>query len=101
MAEAVLLVTKRGYAKVVEAEEFPTRGRGTRGVTAFKLSEETGPVVSAEHVQTGRGQRVLVVTAQGMALMTSVDDLQTRKRTSGGVRLMAVAEDDKVVSVLV
>lgn len=103
MAEAVLFVTSNAYGKVVEnpKEAFPPKNRGGQGVTGFKVTDDTGPVVCAEHVQTGKGQNVLISTAGGRCLMIRVDDLTPRSRTAGGVRLMNVAEGDQVVCVLV
>lgn len=101
MAEAVLIVTKKGYGKVVDETEFPTKNRGGRGVTGFKVTEDSGAVAAIEHVKTGKGQRVLVLTAGGMALMTSVDDISVRSRSAGGVKVINVADDDEVVGVLI
>lgn len=95
------MVTSKGFGKVVNVEEFPAKGRGGKGVTGFKVTEESGPVVCCEHVKTGTGQKVLITTAQGACLMTAVDEISVRSRTAGGVRLMNVAEGDAVVSVLV
>ncbi len=100
MAEAVLIVTKNGQGKVVEETQFPTKGKGGKGVGGFKVGEGDA-VAAAEHVKTGKGQRVLLITAQGMALMTNVDDISVRSRTAGGVKVINVAEGDEVVAVLV
>jgi DNA gyrase subunit A len=101
MADAVLIVTKKGYGKVVSADEFPTKGRGGKGVAGFKVTDDSGPVACIERVPVGAGERVLIVTAKGMALMTSVDDISMRSRTAGGVKVMNVADDDKVVAIQV
>lgn len=101
MADAVLIVTTKGFGKVVDETEFPTKGRGGRGVAGFKVTEDSGPVAAIEHVKTGAGQRVLLVTKAGMALMTSVDDISVRSRSAGGVKVMNVADDDKIAGVLV
>lgn len=103
MAEAVLFVTKNGYGKVVEdpREVFPPKNRGGQGVTGFNVTDDTGPIVCTEHVQTGAGENVLLTTAQGRCLMIRVDDLTPRSRTAGGVRLMNVADGDEIVCVLV
>jgi DNA gyrase subunit A len=100
MSDAVLIVTKKGQGKVVEETQFPTKGKGGKGVSGFKVAEGDA-VIAAEHVKIGKGQRVLIVTAAGMALMTSVDDISVRSRTAGGVKVMNVDECDKVVAVLV
>jgi DNA gyrase subunit A len=101
MAEAVLVITAKGFGKVVEAAEFPAKGRGGKGVTGFKVTDDSGPIAAIEHVKTGAGAKVLVFTAKGMALMTSVDDISTRSRQAGGVKIMNVEDGDKVVAVLV
>ena len=100
MAEGVLFVTKKGLGKVSVETEFPTKGRGGKGVGGFKL-QEGDAIACIEHVKTEKKQRVLIVTAQGQCLMTTVDDIPVRSRTSGGVKLMNVADDDEVVNVLV
>lgn len=101
MAEAVLIVTKNGFGKVVDEAEFPTKGRGGRGVSGFKVTEDSGPVAAIEHVKTGAGQRVLIVTAGGMALMTNVDEISVRSRQAGGVKVINVAEGDEVAGILI
>ena len=101
MAEAVLIVTTKGYGKVVDEKEFPTKNRGGKGVVGFKVTEDSGPVAAAEHVKTEKKQRVLVLTAKGMALMTTVDDISMRSRTAGGVKVINVDDDDAVVAVIV
>ena len=101
MAEAVLFITKKGFGKVVEETEFQTKGRGGKGVLGFKITEDSGPIACIEHVKTGKGQRVLVVTRMGMALMTNVDEISVRSRTAGGVKIMNVEEGDAVANVLV
>ncbi len=101
MAEAALIVTTKGYGKIVEADDFPNRNRGTKGVVGFKVTDDSGPVAAVEHVQTDIGQRVLVVTAKGMSAMIAVDQIATRRRTAGGVKVMDVADDDEVVAVVV
>lgn len=101
MAEAVLIITTKGYGKVVDAEEFPAKGRGGKGVTGYKVTDDSGAVAAVEHVKTGKGQKILVVTAGGAALMTTVDDIAVRSRAAGGVKIMNVADDDAVVAVLV
>jgi len=101
LANAVLVVTKKGMGKVTSIDDFQIRGRGGKGVAGMKVTDESGPVADAVGVTTGTGQSVLLVTAQGMALRVNVDDIAPRSRTAGGVKLMTVAEGDKIVNVSV
>ena len=86
MAVGVLLITRNGYGKVVEPAEFRQQSRGGKGVLGYKVTPDSGPVVMALRVPLGAGERVLVVTAQGQAILTLVDDIAKRSRTAGGVK---------------
>jgi DNA gyrase subunit A len=96
---AVLVVTKKGMGKVTTIDQFQVRGRGGKGVAGMKVTDESGPVAAAVGVTTGTGQSVLLVAASGMALRINVDDITPRSRTAGGVKLMSLAEGDKIVNV--
>ncbi len=101
MADAVLMVTTKGYGKVVMPDAFKQQKRGGKGVLGYKVTDDSGPVAATEHVSLGEGERVLITTAQGRAIMTPVDDISTRSRTAGGVKLIDVADGDRVVSVII
>ncbi|HCU37819.1 MAG TPA: hypothetical protein DGT21_21000, partial [Armatimonadetes bacterium] len=49
-------------------------------------------------VPLGKGERVLVATAQGQAILTPVDDIPMRSRTAGGVKVIGLADGDSVVA---
>ena len=99
MADMVLVVTRKGYGKLVSPDEFRQQKRGGGGVTGFKVTEDSGPVAAIEHVKTGLGERVIIYTANGRAILTPVDDISVRSRTAGGVKLMNLEEGDRVVGV--
>ncbi len=99
MADMVLVVTEKGYGKLVSPADFREQKRGGGGVVGYKVTEESGPVAAIEHVKTGLGERVIIYTAQGKAIMTPVDDISVRSRQAGGVKLINVEAGDKVVGV--
>ena len=101
MTDAVLIVTTKGFGKVVDPGDFKQQKRGGKGVIGYKVTYESGPVAATEHVVLGQGERVLITTAQGQSIMTPVDDISTRSRTAGGVKLIDVADGDRVISVII
>ena len=101
MADMVLVITANGFGKLVSPDEFRQQKRGGGGVTGYKVTEDSGPVAAVEHVKTGLGERVMIYSANGRAILTPVDDVSTRSRTAGGVKLINLADDDKVVGVTV
>ncbi len=101
MADAILVVTKNGYGKVTCPTQFSQQKRGGKGVIGYKVTCDSGAVAATAHVVIGEGERVLVTTAQGQAILTPVDDISERSRTAGGVKIIDVAEGDEVVSVII
>ena len=101
MADAALIVTEDGRGKLVSPDEYPVRRRGGKGVKTWGGMEGGMAIADVAHVQTEVDQKALIVTARGMAIMIRVDDVAKRSRTGGGVRLIDVAEGDRVVSVTV
>ncbi len=103
MAVGVLVITSKGYGKVVEnpGDVFRQQARGGKGVTGYKVTDDSGPVVAVLRVPLGIGERILVLTAQGQAILTPVDDIATRSRTAGGVKIISLACGDAVVGVTV
>ena len=101
MAHAVLIVTSHGRAKLVEAEQYPPRGRGGKGVKTWGDLAVGEQIAAVEHVLTESTEDIIVVTAKGMALRVKIAAIPTRSRTAGGVKLIDVAEGDRVVDVKV
>ena len=101
MADAALIVTEDGRGKLVSPDEYPARRRGGKGVKTWSVLPEGAVIADVAHVQTEVDEKALIVTARGMAIKIRVDDVAKRSRTGGGVRLIDVAEGDKVVSVTV
>ncbi|MCD6360739.1 MAG: hypothetical protein J7M38_07720 [Armatimonadetes bacterium] len=99
MADMILVVTANGYGKLVAPDQFRQQKRGGGGVTGYKVTDDSGDVAAIEHVKTGLGERVIIFTAKGRALLTPVDDISVRSRTAGGVKLINVEPGDKVVGV--
>ncbi|MGI5819282.1 MAG: DNA gyrase C-terminal beta-propeller domain-containing protein [Armatimonadota bacterium] len=96
MATMALVITENGYGKLVSPDEFREQKRGGGGVTGYKVTEDSGEVCAVVRVETGAGERVLIYTAQGKAILTPVDDISERSRSAGGVKLINLADGDTV-----
>ncbi len=101
MADAVLIITANGYGKITDPGEFRQQSRGGKGVGGYKVTDDSGPVVAVLRVPMDKSERVLVMTAMGQAILTPVDDIPTRSRTAGGVKIISLADGDSVVGVAV
>jgi DNA gyrase subunit A len=93
----ILTVTEHGYGKRTEVIEYRMTDRGGLGVINIDTSERNGQVVGVAYVEPT--DEVLIVTQQGMMLRTPSDDIRMTGRAAQGVRLIDIADDDRVVAV--
>jgi DNA gyrase subunit A len=91
----ILSVTENGYGKRTEADEYPTYGRGGQGVVSIKTSDRNGDVVGA--VQVTEDNEIMLISDGGVLVRTPVGDISVMSRNTQGVRLIRLAEDEKLV----
>jgi DNA gyrase subunit A len=95
--ESVLIVCARGFGKRSWVEDFRHTNRGGVGVRSIITSERNGPVVSAISV-TDQDSVVLMSNA-GQTLRMSMKDMRVMGRSTQGVRLVSLPENDLLVAV--
>lgn len=100
-AEAeLLIVTERGYGKRTQVDEFRQQGRYGQGVRAISNDlSKTGGIVGAGVVDSETTYDLTVITRNGIALRTPVNEISTYGRTAQGVRIINIDPDDTVVSI--
>ncbi|MDR3349752.1 MAG: DNA gyrase subunit A [Acidaminococcales bacterium] len=92
----ILTVTEEGLGKRTMASEYRAQGRGGKGIINIKVTARTGAVVGARVVKPE--QELLLITAQGIIIRLAVNDVSRYNRNAQGVRLMRLAEEDKIVA---
>jgi DNA gyrase subunit A len=97
-AEATLLtVCEKGYGKRTEVGEYRRQTRGGIGLKNVQTSDRNGPVVGIACVTDAH--ELLMVTEQGQIIRMHAGDLRPIGRDTQGVRLMDLAEGDRLVSI--
>src|SRR6187455_983386 len=92
----VLTVCENGYGKRTEAVEYRTQTRGGIGLKDIQTSRRNGPVVALTCVIDRH--EVFLVTEQGQIIRTKAAEMRPIGRDTQGVKLMDLAEGDRVVS---
>jgi len=92
----VLTLTARGFGKRTPLKDYPTQGRGGKGVINNRITKRTGDVVGIRLVYPG--DDIMVVSAHGVIIRFSVDDVRISGRNTQGVGVMRLDEGDHVVS---
>ncbi len=93
----LFVVTENGYGKRTQVSEYPTKGRGTKGVLTIKLTEKKGGLAGALIVR--EHQDLLFISVNGMVQRTQAGGISQMGRATQGVRVMNMREDDTVSAV--
>ncbi|SMB88444.1 DNA gyrase subunit A [Thermanaeromonas toyohensis ToBE] len=93
----LVLVSERGFGKRTPLEEYRGQGRAGKGLLALKVSEKTGPLVALAVVR--EEDELMLITAEGLLIRLSVEDIPRQGRYTRGVTLMRLEEKDKVMAV--
>ena len=94
----LLTVTENGYGKRTPLEEYRVQSRGGVGIIGIRANDRNGPVVGVAFVD-GPDDAVLLITQQGKVLRMRAEDASSIKRATQGVRLIGIADADRVVSI--
>jgi len=93
----VLSATEHGYGKCTRIDEYPRKGRGGQGVISIQTSERNGPVVSALLMEGS--EEMMLITDGGKLVRTGVDGVSVLGRNTQGVRLISLADGERLVGV--
>jgi DNA gyrase subunit A len=98
----LLVVSNNGYGKRTAMTEYRLQSRGGKGIKTMDLTEKTGTLIAACVLDTGSiaDLRLVLVTEQGIGIRMKVSEVrQTNTRSTQGVRLIELAENDRVKTV--
>jgi len=96
--QAVLTITENGYGKRTAVKDYRKTARGGKGVINLKISAKTGDVVGAISVNENDG--IIFTTAKGIVIRTSLKNIRVMGRAAQGVRIVKLAQGDKVTDLV-
>ncbi len=92
----LLVVTEKGYGKRTPLEEYRVTGRGGKGIRTINLTDRNGPIVGVKAVH--EDDEIMLISHEGIMIRFAVRDVSRLGRATQGVRLMRLAESDRVVA---
>ena len=93
----LLTVTENGYGKRTKASEYRLQSRGGKGVFTIKVTKRNGKVVGV--LQVTKDDEIIIIASSGKTIRTKAKSISVIGRATQGVKLIDLAEKDKVVSV--
>jgi DNA gyrase subunit A len=93
----LFVVTENGYGKRTPVSDYPIKGRGTKGVLTIRITEKKGGLAGALIVNPH--QDLLFISQNGMVQRTGVSGISQMGRSTQGVKVMNIKDDDRVSAV--
>ena len=90
-----LTVSASGYGKRTKLTEFPTKGRGGKGMIAMQASNRNGPLVGV--VQLFDRDEIMLISDQGTMVRTRCDEISVLGRNTQGVRVIRLRDQEIMV----
>ncbi len=95
----ILVVSERGLAKRSPLSEYPTQGRGGKGVKTLQVTPKTGALITIKAVTDE--DDLMITTAAGVTIRTPARDISVIGRATQGVKVMRLDEGDEIADVAV
>jgi DNA gyrase subunit A len=94
--EEMISVTEQGYGKRSKLSDYPTKGRGGKGVIGHQLTKKTGLLAGA--YVGSKETDMFVISSSGQVVRVPAAQIRRVGRASQGVRTMRVEDDANVVA---
>ena len=95
----ILVVSKYGYGKKSELDEYRITSRGAKGVKTINITEKNGELVSLKAVEGN--EDCMIMTSDGIIIRIHLDKVSTLGRATQGVKLIKTQEDTYVSTVTI
>ena len=93
---SILIATENGFGKRSLLDEYRLQKRGGKGVIGIKKSERNGNVIAAQQVEDD--DQVILIADSGKMIRMDLDSVRVIGRSTQGVKLINLEENEKVVS---
>lgn len=92
----ILTVTETGYGRISSISDYRLQSRGGKGLTNYR-TEKYGNVAAT--IPVGENDDIIMIASNGIVIRIFSGDISTFSRPAKGVRVMRVAEGEKILSV--
>lgn len=100
LEQEVITVTTNGYGKRSSLDDYRLQRRAGKGIKAGTFNEKTGDLASLKILE--KGNDLMLITDSGIVIKVSTDDISRFGRTSQGVRIMKMKDEEaKIASIAI
>ena len=92
---SILVLSEQGYGKRSKTEDYPTVGRGCKGVKTLKVTEKTGELVAIMDVNNEND--LMIINKSGITIRTAVDQIPVIGRATQGVKVINLGKKNDCI----
>ena len=92
----ILTVTETGYGRISDISDYRLQSRGGKGIINYR-TERYGKVAAT--IPVTDNDDIIMIASNGIVIRIFAGDISTFSRPAKGVRVMRVAEGEKILSV--
>lgn len=96
----LLVISEKGYGKQTKVANFPSHRRGGVGIKAAVVTAKTGNLTTAKSLGEDSGE-MIAISNKGQTIRVALKDIPVLGRTTQGVRIMKLNDDDTVSSIAI
>lgn len=93
----LFVITENGYGKRTPISEYPCHHRGGQGVFTITMTKKKGQLAAMKVVN--ENDQLIIISEEGVIVRTAASGISELGRSTQGVRVMNVADNDKVTAV--
>ncbi|HMS31578.1 MAG TPA: DNA gyrase subunit A [Candidatus Saccharibacteria bacterium] len=94
----IFVISEKGYGKRTKISQFSPHKRGGVGIRSAVVNAKTGNLISVKSL-TDETPEVIIISNNGQTIRLGLKDIPSLGRTTQGVRIMRLAENDSVASI--
>ena len=95
----ILAISENGYGKITEGTKYRLTSRGSKGVMTMKVTDKVGGLVTIKAVDGD--ENILIITAEGTVMKTSLTQLPEAGRATQGVRVIRLKDGEHISSIAI
>lgn len=93
----LLVISENGFGKRTHLEEYRIQTRGGKGILTSKITSRTGSLVGMKIVK--ENDEIMLINTSGIIIRINVNEISELGRSTQGVKVMRVNENDSIVSI--
>jgi DNA gyrase subunit A len=92
----LFVVTENGYGKRTSVADYPEQNRGGMGVKTIQVTQKKGRLAGMKIVLPQH--ELMLISQEGVVIRVKAEDISRLGRSTQGVKVMNVADTDRVVA---